>query len=301
MTDPVSAIVIGNITLDESFSLPALPRPGETLLASGSRRDLGGKGANQAILLARAGVATRLVARIGEDEPAALLRAMLAREGLEGGGLIGTEAPTDRSMILLAEDGENCIVSTATCARAMTARDATAALIEANAALLLMQGNLCASVTRAAMQAARERGTATVFNPAPADAEFAALWPLADLVVLNRTEAHALTGTDDAMHAASRIRAAGAARVVVTLGADGAVMVDAQEQHTLPAVPAAVLDTTGAGDTFTAVLAAALFVRRMSAREALLAAARAAAVTVGRHGTLAAFPSAAELAAILAD
>jgi ribokinase len=138
-----------------------------------------------------------------------------------------------------------------------------------------------------------------VFNPAPVDPGFAALWQLADLVVLNRTEARDLTGKD-AEDAATHIRAAGAARVAVTLGADGAVLQAADRMHRIPAAPATVRDTTGAGDTFTAILAAALFARRLSPEAALRCAARAAAITVGRRGTLQAFPTTAELAAILA-
>ncbi len=295
----MSAIVIGNIALDENFSVPALPRPGETLLATNCSRDLGGKGANQAVVLARSGVLTRLVARIGKDQPAVLLRDMLTRERLNAAGLIVTDAPTDRSMVLLAADGENCIISTAHCARALTGPDVTAALGDADASLLLMQGNLRVSVTRTALEAAHERGMTTVFTPAPIDPEFATLWPFADLVVLNRMEARELAKSDNAAEAASRICAAGATRVVVTLGAEGAIMAGADGLHTVPAIAATVCDTTGAGDTFTAVLAAALFVRRMEPAAALRSAASAAAITVSRRGTLAAFPSAAELGAIL--
>lgn len=296
----MSAIVIGNITLDETFLLPALPLPGETLLADGCTSDLGGKGANQAVLLARAGIPTRLVARIGRDEQATLLRGLLAWEPLDSGSLIPTDAPTDRSLILLAEGGENSIVSTAGCARAMTEDDVTGALRATDATLLLMQGNLRATVTHRALLAARERGLATVLNAAPVHSEFAAMWPLVDLAVLNRTEARQLGGAADPLEAARRIHAAGAKRVIVTLGAEGALMVDADGSHATAAMPATARDTTGAGDTFTAVLSAALFARQMPTALALRAAARAAAITVSRSGTLAAFPTAHELHAILA-
>lgn len=295
------AIVIGNLTLDESFPLPRLPGPGETLLAEGCTRDLGGKGANQAVLLARAGIATRLAARIGRDANAIELRAQIAREGLEPDGLIGTDAPTDRSIILLAADAENSIVSTALCARAMDEADVATALRGSEAGdLLAMQGNLRASVTRHALALARERGLRTMFNPSPIHADFAALWQLIDLAVLNRAEAEQLTGSPDPAEACRRIRASGAGRAVVTAGADGAVMAEGDAIHVAAAAPASVRDTTGAGDTFAAILAAALFARRLPAPEALRRAARASAITVSRRGTLAAFPSAAELRAILA-
>ncbi|HTW30002.1 MAG TPA: ribokinase [Acetobacteraceae bacterium] len=290
------AIVLGNITLDETFALPALPRPGETLLGEARGRDLGGKGANQAVLLGRAGIPTRLVARIGRDAAAETLRQALAAEPVEN-GLIDTDLPTDRSLILLAPDGENCIVSTAACARALSESDAVAALAGAQPGdLLLLQGNLTVPVTEAALRAARAHGMRTVLNPAPVDPGFAALWPLLDLAVVNAVEAADLTGAATPEAALHLIRAAGAAHAVVTLGADGAIM-DAGLR--VPAAPAEVRDTTGAGDTFTAVLAATLFGHQLRPEDALRVAAQAAAITVGWEGTLAAFPDRDTLCALI--
>jgi ribokinase len=293
------AIVLGNVTLDETLAVPALPRPGETLQAVAGTSGLGGKGANQAVLLGRAGIATRLVARIGEDETGITLRRALATEPVAD-RLIPSPLLTDRSIILLAPDGENCIVSTAACARAMNAADAALALADARPGdLLLMQGNLDVTVTAAALAAARRAGMVTVLNPAPVDPGFAALWPLLDLVVVNRLEAAELTGAADPETALGHIRAGGAGCAAITLGAAGAIMDAGSAILHVPAAPASVRDTTGAGDTFTAVLAAALFGRRMAAADALHAAARAAAITVSRPGTLAAFPDADTLRAIL--
>jgi ribokinase len=296
----VLAVVIGNIGLDETFSLAALPQPGETLVAHAATADLGGKGANQAVLLARCGVPTRLVARIGDDAAAAFVRARLRAEPLDASGLIRVPAPTDRSIVLVAADGENSIVSTGDCARGVSEAEVSAALQAAGPDdVVLLQGNLTEAVTARALRLARSRGLRTVFNPAPVSAGFARLWEFVDLAVLNRVEARQLAGTDDTREAACRIFAAGARRVVVTLGRDGALLCDAGGVTTVAAAPTLVRDTTGAGDTFVAVLAAALMIREMPRQHALLAAARAAAITVSRPGTLAAFPTQAELAEIL--
>ena len=289
------ALVIGNLALDERLYVDALPRPGETLLAARAETDLGGKGANQAVVLARAGVATRLLARVGEDAVATRLRALLAAEAVQATLLIA-DTPTDRSVVLVAADGENAIVSTAACARGLSTGDVDAALPGAD--LLLVQGNLTAALTGHALAAARARGMRTVFNPAPVEPDFAGLATFADLLVCNRVEAATLTGAGEPGDAACRLCAAGAARVVVTLGADGALFRDAAGDLSVGAVPASVRDTTGAGDTFVAALTAALLAYDMRPRAALDAAAHAAAITVGRRGTLAAFPTAAELAAI---
>jgi ribokinase len=293
------AIVIGNATIDETFALAALPRTGESVLAAPPRRDLGGKGANQALLLARAGLAVRLVARIGRDPEGAFLRARLTAEGLAGGLIEGAE-PTDRSLILLDRMGENCIVTTDAAAGAMTPADAERALADGQAgAILLMQGNLGFETTRVALAAARARGLVTVLNPAPVKDEFARLWPLLDLAVLNEREAECLAGAAGE-EAARRIVAAGAHTAVVTLGARGAVLAHESGIETSTAAPAEPVDTTGAGDTFTAVLAAARFARGLGWNEALRAAAQGAAITVGRRGAFAAFPTRGEIAAILA-
>ncbi|HWA81489.1 MAG TPA: PfkB family carbohydrate kinase [Acetobacteraceae bacterium] len=292
------AIVIGNATLDETFALDALPRPGESVLSGPPTRDPGGKGANQALLLARAGLAVRLVARIGRDPEGAFLRARLAAEGLAAGLIEGAE-PTDRSVILIDGTGENCIVTTAAAANAVTPVDAERALAEASAdTLLLLQGNLSFETTRTSLAAARARGLVTVFNPAPVKDEFASLWPLASLVVLNEQEAKRLAGREGE-EGLKRILAAGADSAVVTLGARGALLLHAGGLERSPAAPAVPVDTTGAGDTFTAVLATARFARQLGWKQALTAAAAAASITVSARGAFASFPTRAGLAEIL--
>jgi ribokinase len=295
------AVVIGNIARDETFRLVEVPRAGETRLATAVSADLGGKGANQGLVLARCGIPTRLVARIGTDSAGRDLRVLLAAEPLDITGLIDVAEPTDRSMVLVDGRGANCIISTAWCAQSLTMSEATDALSPyGRGDVLLVQGNLTTTVTGHALRLARARGVRTVFNPAPVAEAFAAFWPLTDLVVVNETEAEQLTGTADPAEAALRIRAAGAGCVVVTLGARGALLYATGQTTHEPAAPAAICDTTGAGDTFLAVLTAALFGRDAAPSRALRAAAQAAALTIARAGTLASFPTPAELAAILA-
>jgi ribokinase len=294
------AIVIGNIALDEAFHLDVLPQPGETLLAGAVTTDLGGKGANQAVVLARCGVPTRLVACVGRDAAAMQLRTMLTAEPVDASDLIVVDQPSDRSIVLLTAKGENAIVSTAACARSIVEADVAPALEGAAPGdLLVMQGNLTPSVTGTALRFARRRGLRTVLNPAPAEPSFAQFWNLVDLAVLNAVEARQLGGQADPAAAARRICDAGAGLAVVTLGAEGALLCSEETIIAEPAPVTTVRDTTGAGDTFTAVLVAALFARNLPHLLALRAAARAAALTISRPGTLASFPTSAELAAIL--
>ena len=296
----MQAVVFGNIALDETFRLDHLPLPGETLLAESVRGDLGGKGANQAVLLARCGVPTRLVARIGRDAAGARLRSQLAAERLDLSRLIETETPADRSIVLLSAAGENAIISAIVRAPPFTRAELLAGMDGHGAGdLLVLQGNLTEPVTAEALAIGRSRGLRAVFNAAPASPGFAALWGLVDLAVLNAVEARQMTGRDDPVAAAHAIRDAGAPRVAVTLGAAGAVLCDAAGATRVAATPVAVQDTTGAGDTFTSVLAVALLGHHLPPAAALQAASRAAALTVSRPGTLASFPTIAELAVLL--
>lgn len=296
------AVVIGNIALDETLRVSSLPQAGETLLAHTSSTDVGGKGANQAVVLGRCGVPTRLVARIGCDAMAMRLRTLLAAEPLDLSGLIETDVPADRSIVLLSDSGENAIVSTIVRAEPFSTAELAAALRGCVPGdLLLLQGNLTEAVTAEALQVGRAYGLRTVFNPAPVSPGFTALWPLVELAVLNTIEARQLTSEADPAAAARAIHAAGAQQVAVTLGADGALLCGVDGITRAAATPVTVEDTTGAGDTFTAVLAASLLIRALPPRAALAAASRAAALTVGRPGTLAAFPTSQELAAILND
>ena len=107
----MKVIVIGNCSIDVSFSVPRLPKPGETLLARSRTVDLGGKGANQAVAAARFGAETILAAPIGSDAEGDMACARLSAEGLSL-AMKRTDTPTDQSIIYVAPDGQNCIVYT---------------------------------------------------------------------------------------------------------------------------------------------------------------------------------------------
>jgi ribokinase len=292
-------IILGNITADEFMLAPVWPEPGRTIVVGPPVRDLGGKGANQAIVLNRAGARVRLVAAIGHDEAGAWMERGLAAEGLSSGDLIRLPLPSDRSLIFVAPSGENAIASVIACSEALTEAQARAALAEAGAGdALVLQGNLALATTRAACLAAREAGLPVLFNPSPMREGFFDLLPMIDLLVVNEGEAIELAGPLAPEARLRRLRDCGAGTVVMTLGARGAMALGRFGAATVPAESVEAIDTTGAGDTFMAVLAAALFERHLPIEAGLRVAAAAAAITVGRRGTLSAFPSAAELAAL---
>ncbi len=288
------AFVIGNVALDETLAVADLPQRGASIHGQAGLVDLGGKGANQAIVLGRAGVECRLVAAVGSDSRAGDIRLRLSVEPIAVDLVPVPGVASDLSIILRTPTGENAIVTTNAAALGLGAEAACAALAGAAAGdLLAMQGNLSAETTLDAMRLARATGMRTAFNPSPMQPFFAALWPLVDIAFLNEGEAEALGGT-------SALVAAGVPRIVLTLGGAGARLVTAEGAVSVPAQACAVVDTTGAGDCFmaTALASAALRGVPVDAR-ALSHAAAAAAIAVSRPGTGAAFPSSAELAAIL--
>ena len=292
--DAPSLHVIGNVTEDLAFRVPTLPRPGETLIADARTADLGGKGLNQAVIAARSGVPVRLLAPVGRDEVAARAAALAEAEGIAA-TLPALAPASDQSVIWVAASGENAIVSSAAAAGALDAAAVEAFLAAAAPGdSLLLQGNLSHAATAAALARARAMGLATVANPSPIRWDWAGLWPQVDLAVVNRLELATLTGEEALEDGIAALHRAGAGAVLVTLGAEGALLDGPEGRALQPAAPAEVIDTAGAGDTFCGVYVA----RRMrgdAAQAALARAADAAAVTIARPGTHGAFPDRAML------
>ncbi|SHG29591.1 ribokinase [Kaistia soli DSM 19436] len=293
-------LVLGAVMIDEAMTVATFPNPGATVIAGAPQRDLGGKGANQAIVLKRAAVDVRLVAPVGEDADAEWVAEALTSEGIEVADLVPLGRSTDRSLIFVGPGGENAIASIIGAAEAVDERLARESVdLLGPGDLLVMQGNLTLDATRAALDAARAQGAATLLNPSPIRAEMAALFPLVDCLIVNEGEARLLSGKDTPLEAAIELREDGPGTVVVTLGRLGALALGDDGPVEIAGEPVKAVDSTGAGDTFAAVFAAARYDRGLSLGDSLAAATRAAAITVSRKGTRAAFPTRDELAAIL--
>jgi ribokinase len=276
-------VVIGNAGLDLRLAVPRLPLPGETLIGAEASRALGGKGLNQAVVAARCGVPVRFCAPLGSDAPQAdEVERGLTAERFDQLLLPRLSYPTDFSLLMVLPGGENSIVSTSACSLALTFAEAEPVLRDLGSGdVVLLQGNLTLDVTGAILAAARRAGATTVFNPAP-------FWPGAEklvahcsLVIANRVEAAALGSSLD--QAAS----------IVTLGGDGCLF----RGRTFAAEKVDAIDTTGCGDAFCGVMAAAL-ARGLAIEQAIGLAQKAAALTATRPGAFAALPSREELSLI---
>ncbi|QND55027.1 ribokinase (plasmid) [Phyllobacterium sp. 628] len=294
------AYVIGNITIDEMIVVDELPSSGASILGQVGSHDLGGKGTNQAVVMARCGVATTLVAPVGKDARADTIRHHLLTEPLVSELIAIDGISSDMSLIFRLPGGENAIVTTTESAQNLSYAHIMPVLRSAEPGdLAILQGNLSHQTTRETLQFAKSLGMTTAFNPSPLRPFFSDLWQFVDVVVLNRGEAQALTGTTGEAAAEYLLRQ-GVQDVVLTLGGDGAMLVNSQGTVAVAACAGEVVDTTGAGDTFmSAALASSLLRGCRLDQKALEHAAQSAAITVSKVGTRAAFPNSSELAAIL--
>ncbi len=278
-------VVIGNAGLDLRLEVPRLPQAGETLIGSSAARAPGGKGLNQAVVAARCGVSTVFCAPLGNDEAEANeVERHLSPEGFARLTLPRLPYATDFSLLMVLPNGENSIVSTSACSLALTTAQAQPALRNMGEGdVLLMQGNLSLDTTASLLTAARQRKVTTIFNPAPFWPGAERLTGLCSLVIANQIEAKALGASIDDADAA-----------IVTLGAGGCLLVEPGQRRSFPAETVTAIDTTGCGDTFCGVMAAAL-ARGFTTDKAIGAAQKAAALTATRPGAFAALPSRDEL------
>ena len=301
-TSPPRAFVFGNAAIDEILRVADLPAAGESVLGRAGSFGLGGKGANQAIALARTGVPTTLVTSVGADWHGSEIRRALSREPLEAVLIEYADLPSDRSIILTEESGTNVIVTTNECAGSISFAECISVLAEAGPGdAVLLQGNLRIDVTALLCRECSRRGLLLFLNPSPFDPALRDLLPLVDALFVNETEAKGLT-SQSRQDAATALLHLGAGQVVLTLGAEGALLASTDRTVQVPAAPAAVRDVTGAGDCFEGVAIGSALLRDSRIDEtAIRHASLAAAHTTASVGATRAFPSAEQIARLLAD
>lgn len=301
-------VILGVFVADAAFRCDRLPRLGETLIGTGFTLGPGGKGSNQAVAAAKAGGDVGFLARIGDDTFGAMGLATWAEAGVAPMVIRDPERATGAAGIFIeATEGRNAIVISPGAAAAISPADveATAGAIAA-AKVAVTQLEQPADVALRFLQIARAGGALTILNPAPAATLPEGMLGLCDYLTPNEAEAEALTGiavTDrtSAEQAARALLAQGVrCAVIVTLGGDGALVVDATgARHVPPMQAGPVVDTTGAGDAFNGGLACGL-AQGLPLDDSLRFATAVAALSVTKAGTAASMPTRAEVAALLA-
>lgn len=291
-------IVIGSINQDLVIQTKRHPKPGETVHGSSLEYFPGGKGANQAVAAARAGAQTKLVGLTGDDAAGRDLRDFLERTGvgLAGAG-ITKNSPTGTALITVA-GGENTVVVMAGANGEL--RPSAIKAVDINEGdVLLAQFETPASTTLAGFKKAKESGAITILNPSPAKAIPSKLLSLTDYLIINEHEFELIFGElpsnfKDSATIAERMRSSYKGALVLTLGKNGAILVNKDGHYFERGIRVKAVDSTGAGDCFTGYFAAGLAMGQTAAKS-LNQANNAASISVTRAGAASSIPTKDEL------
>lgn len=296
----MSIVVIGSFMMDLVVRTFRAPAAGETIVGSGFSRFPGGKGANQAVAAARLGGNVTMVGMLGRDEFGAEMLSVMQRENIATECIRRHEAPTGVGSIVLEESGENRIIVVPGANLEYSASDlAEIEDIIKEASMLVMQLEMDLSMTELAIATASKHHVPVLLNPAPAVPLHDGLLRNVAYLTPNETEAGILTGQTvrtiaDAEKAAQELRSRGAGCVIVTLAANGALIVDENGTKHVPGYRVHPIDTVAAGDSFNGALAVQL-VSGTPVGEAVRFANAVGALTVTREGAIPSLPYFAEV------
>ena len=280
----------------------AITGAGETVASSSHEVFPGGKGLNQSIAAARAGIEVVQVGCVGQDGE--WLKETLAGEGVDVSGVRVVDAPSGHAVIQVNDAGENAIVIAGGSNRVLVRADVDGALARVETGDWLMLQNEINDLD-AVLRAAGQRGCQVAFNVAPVDGRESG-YDLASvrLLIVNEIEAAALAGVETDGSSWSTVLAALSARapaaeLVLTLGADGLVYSGNGGSVSLPAYPVEAVDETAAGDAFIGFLMASL-IRGDSMQHALRMGSAAGALAVTRAGAASSIPDPADVRSLVA-
>ena len=303
MTRSATVVVFGSINVDVAIRLERLPARGETVLGSGCEVSPGGKGANQAHAARRAGAPVVMAGMVGADDFAAPALARLRAEGVDL-SRVGEAAdePTGCAAIWVEEGTGASTIAVASGANLRAAHSQVPdELLDGEASVLLLQHETPLEENRRLVERAARRGCRVLLNAAPAfpvpDEVLAAL----DVLIVNEVEivqvaAHAGGGDEPPRSLPGWLARRFGLTVAATFGAEGSVCHTGREAIRVPALPIRPVDTTGAGDTYAGVLAAALAAGH-GLREAARFAAAAGSLACARAGAQSSQPAWSEIEA----
>lgn len=294
-------VVIGSSNTDLVVRTPRIPRPGETLIGSAFMVNAGGKGANQAVAAARMGGRVTFVASVGDDQFGREAVAHYSAEGIDTRFIVSHPGVASGVALISVDDAaENSIVVAPGANALLSPADVEAAEARIAAAdYVLMQLEIPMETVLRGIEVAARYGVRVILNPAPAAVIPDEVLARLDLITPNRSETELLTGlkiagVNDALAAAEWFRARGVKRVAVTMGCNGALVMDASAAEFIPAYRVEAVDTTAAGDVFNGALAVALAEGRTLGAAARFAAA-ASSIAVTRQGAQRSIPQREEV------
>lgn len=295
-------LVIGSLNIDMVMRVDHMPAAGETILCDGMKLVAGGKGANQACAAGRLGTDVTMLGAIGNDSHGEMQRDSLQRSGVDVSGLITKESvSTGTAFITVNKEGNNSIVVVQGANAQFTPEDIEGHrhLIE-ECEIVILQLEIPMDTVLYAVKLARTLGKTVILDPAPVPEHFPEeLYQYVDIIKPNESELSRLTGIADAQNhleeAVQIVKDHGVKNVLVTLGGDG-VYLDTENEPPIhiPAKKVEVVDTTAAGDSFTAALAAMLLEGK-TLKEAAEFANQVSAIVVTREGAQDSIPTLQEV------
>jgi ribokinase len=285
-------LLFGSSNTDLVIVCDRLPKPGETLLGGKFQRSAGGKGANQAVAAARAGARVVFVGARGDDDFGAL-----AAAGLRGEKIDIRHFKTHKgvssgiALILLGGESRENLIAVARSANDLLAAASVQAVQSefSRSDAVVTQLEISMSVVKEAARLAHQARKPFILNPAPARPLPRSLLRLVHTITPNEHEAAILTGEQNPEHAGAKLLDAGCRNAVITLGAQGAMLVNASGTTRFPAQKVKPVDTVGAGDCFTGWLATGI-AESMTMPDAVTRAVRAAGIAITRPGAQDAMP-----------
>ncbi len=299
MYSKIKAAVVGSINMDIILSMDKVPEVGENVLGTTYGYAFGGKGANQATALAKLGADTKMIGKVADDENGNKLIENLKSNGIDTSGISVTGSQTGLAAIILDGEGRNRIVVYEGANAEIDPKEA-AEYITDGLDLLLVQFETAEDVVIECVNRAISKGIATVIDCGPAKAFNLEKMQGATIISPNESETKALTGIspdDDAsiLEAAKILMDRSKAKfVVLKLGSRGCAVWDGENLRIMPTYPGKVVDTTAAGDCFTAAMALE-YIASGDIYKACDTGNKAGTIAVGRMGAAASMPDINEL------
>ena len=294
--------MLGSINMDVSIESERMPLEGETLSGNNLLINAGGKGANQAVASARAGVHTHLIGCVGTDSFGKELRASMAQSGVDIQEVTTTTSTTGMAIVLRSH-GNNRIIINHGANEFVTPQFAHAALsrVAQPHDIFLTQFECPAQAVESSIEFAHAHDMITIVNPSPVRSIKPSLYKNIDILCLNETECMSLFDINPTMDASTmcaltKVLQLGMQTLVVTLGAAGCLLVSHQHQLFAPAYSVKAVDSTGAGDTFVGVMSACL-AKGVHIEQAISFAQAAAALSTTRVGAQVSIPTCDEVEA----
>ena len=293
-------IVIGSSNTDMVVRSERLPRPGESVIGGGFMMAGGGKGANQAVAVARMGHRVIFTAALGRDMFGDAAVSSYQRFGIDTSYIVRKDAPSGVALIMVDSAGQNSISVALGANNSLSTEDIRGVLEQVEKDdIVLLQLEVPMATVDAAVDIAAAKGARVVLNPAPAAVVSEQTLSKLYLITPNQTEAQTLTGIEvkdeaTASLAAQVLCSRGVGRVVITMGNLGAYLYEEGRGVIIEARKVAAVDTTAAGDVYNGALCAAL-AEGKSLREALTFATKASAISVTRVGAQPSVPTREEV------